>query len=223
MSHNFNKTWQLSYTRWTPIPCLLSVACSDKQALDLFFTPASTSVHLFREVSYGADETPSSAGAGPSSASSSSTYLRTPLSNATTSSPKQAPKLALRKARTCVASAVWWNRRDNLHCDVDDEGRARLRMEGEIHIPKELPPSFAFGPFKMKVCDIVNRNIFSRILVGAHYRSYRIVFDRHASFLRDRLRANRSRRQGTNIPHQRRNRDVARVWIKSTVIRSPRP
>jgi len=150
VSHNFNKTWQLSYTRGTPIPCLLSVACSDKQALDLFFTPASTSVHLFREVSYGADETPSSAGAGPSSASSSSTYLRTPLSNATTSSPKQAPKLALRKARTCVASAVWWNRRDNLHCDVDDEGRARLRMEGEIHIPKELPPSFAFGPFKMK-------------------------------------------------------------------------
>ncbi|KAI5122906.1 hypothetical protein M0805_007584 [Coniferiporia weirii] len=44
----------LTYTRGTPIPCSLTIACADVQALDLIFTPLSTSVYLIREVLYNA-------------------------------------------------------------------------------------------------------------------------------------------------------------------------
>ena len=115
---------------------MFSVACADSQALDLVFTPASTSVHLLREVAYGAEPSQPS----PQSISAAT---NTPLACALI-----APKLALRRARTAVATAVWWPARS-----ANEESGVK-RMEGEILLPRDSPPSFVFGLFSVKVCHV---------------------------------------------------------------------
>ncbi|KAH8117917.1 hypothetical protein DFH11DRAFT_1723916 [Phellopilus nigrolimitatus] len=176
----------LTYTRGSPIPCSLTVACADAQALDLVFTPAATSVHLIREVLYEADKgaaasappesslndisltvagtlsfspralllpplSRSPTAASGSTAASSSALPSAGGAGAAGAAPKTAkrqksgvaPKLALRGARTAVASAVWWPRREA------PAEAGRRRMEGEIALPKDLVPSFAFGGFSV--------------------------------------------------------------------------
>ncbi|KAL5486113.1 hypothetical protein ACEPAI_7157 [Sanghuangporus weigelae] len=42
----------LTYSRGHPLPLMLTITCSDSQALDLVFAPQNISVHLIREVCY---------------------------------------------------------------------------------------------------------------------------------------------------------------------------
>ena len=222
------------YTRGTPIPLLLTVACSDKQALELMFSPSSTSVHLFREVSYGVDNSPptslSSASASPAKTSAPSSSSNAPsvgnsLSSTTNGSSnrnhtnsrdhKQAPKLALRRARTCIASAVWWNPRRITAVHQAEDGRLRMRMEGDIIVPRDSPPSFTFGPFKTKVCVPLS----SSLLINSFMLP--LVLDCHASFLRIRLRAYKSRREGPRFRCEYRNSNTTGTWTHSTLVCTP--
>ena len=160
---------QLTYTRGSPIPLKLTLACTDLQTLELF-SPASMSVHLVREVAYDVSSSlPLRCGAADPdpvpSPSSSRIFLLSPLSRTSTSSSRKtyassttsmsvngqkiSPKLSLRHARKVVASAVWWESHE-----MPPQGAQRgiKCFDGEILLPRDIPPSFTFGGFSVKVC-----------------------------------------------------------------------
>lgn len=71
-------------------------------------------------------------------------------------------KVGLRRATKHISSAIWWpapeRSEDSEEPDellppglAEGEKEGRKRLVGEIHLPKDLTPSFIFGPFSLLV------------------------------------------------------------------------
>lgn len=59
---------------------------------------------------------------------------------------KTTPKQAMKHATTEVASAIWWPTKSGASTDV-----LTRRLDGEIHLPRDVQPSFVFGRFSLTV------------------------------------------------------------------------
>ncbi|KZS92448.1 hypothetical protein SISNIDRAFT_455645 [Sistotremastrum niveocremeum HHB9708] len=115
-----------TYARGTVIPLILDVQCTDAQAADLLGQPSSPLIALILQ------QTTSIEAALPTSARPHGTYVGGPERRG---SHKQKNKFE------CIATASWWSSREG---QSSEEGPTR-RLDGEIHLPKQLSPSFVFS------------------------------------------------------------------------------
>ena len=149
---------QLCYTRGTVIPCYLTLICLDVHALDLLSTPKSPVVRLTRRVRYtqGASSTTDDVLNEPSSPFG--TLSGDPVAPPTKSSPSYPSGIPFFKMGGGkrgdmieeideVESAVWWVPTN----DATQEMYLR-KLEGEIHLAKDLQPTCRFLPFSVEVC-----------------------------------------------------------------------
>ena len=128
-------SFQSSYTRGTTIPLSLTITLSspDTQALDLLASPSSPNVHLLRDVRYGSETTQGQTG------------------NASIAKTGMKPNLAMKSAVTQVASAVWWMPSSSSTTNQGSESGLSKRLEGEIQLPSDIPPSFLFAKLEINV------------------------------------------------------------------------
>ena len=118
----FSQRLQLMYTRGLSIPCSLTVACPDQQCVDLLTALTSPDVKLMRQVSYGPQ--PNAEGGSPSS--------------------------SLKHSTTEVSAAVWSRSADQATAN-EYSNMSKRTIDGEVHLPQDLQPSFEFGDFSLKV------------------------------------------------------------------------
>lgn len=146
----------LCYTRGTVIPCYLTLECLDVHALDLLSTPKSPVVRLTRRVRYtqGALSTTDDFINEPSSpfGTLSGDPVASPA-NSSTSYPGGVAfsDMGVSKRGNMIEEidevelAVWWVPAN----DATQEMYLR-KLEGEIHLAKDLQPTCRFLPFSIE-------------------------------------------------------------------------
>jgi len=113
--------YQTCYTRGSAIPCFLNIRTDDRHVLDLLSSPKAPNVQLVRTVGFQA----TNRGERDIQASASRTMIDV-------------------TSASVVATAVWWPTSSH-----DNPSRNERRLEGEIHLPPDLPPSCIFPGFML--------------------------------------------------------------------------
>ncbi|EDR05590.1 uncharacterized protein LACBIDRAFT_302914 [Laccaria bicolor S238N-H82] len=142
----------LCYTRGTVIPCYLTLECLDVHALDLLSTLKSPIVRLTRRVRYtpGASSTTDAVLNEPSSPFG--TLSGDPFASPTKSYPGGMPFFNGKRGDMIeeideVELAVWW-----VPANGATQEMYLRKLEGEIHLAKDLQPTCRFLPFSVEVC-----------------------------------------------------------------------
>ena len=143
---------QLCYTRGTVIPCYLTLECLDVHALGLLSTPKSPVIRLTRRVRYtqGASSPTDDALNEPSSPFG--TLGGDPVASPTKSSTSffnmgGGKRWDMIEEIDEVELAVWW-----VPANHAIQEMYLRRLEGKIHLARDLQPTCKFLPFSVEVC-----------------------------------------------------------------------
>ncbi|KDR84257.1 hypothetical protein GALMADRAFT_54975 [Galerina marginata CBS 339.88] len=117
----------LCYTRGTVIPCYLVISSQDSRSLELLASPKLQYIRLARRV----------------------TLFENPLKGIEQHVQGKQPKVL--EEFDEAELAVWWSPPK----DVLQDQHVK-RLEGEIHLAKELPPSSNFLPFSIEVSHVMS-------------------------------------------------------------------
>ncbi|KAF5321357.1 hypothetical protein D9619_000548 [Psilocybe cf. subviscida] len=127
-----------SYTRGTVIPVNMSIESSDVQALDVLAAPKALSVRLTRRIAYFEDG--AGANRGPTVSVAQGRQKVVVVSSLAPDTHN--PTRRLVEQMTEMEKAVWW-----INVDVAEQEPHKRRLEGEIHLDRDMPTSCDFPLF----------------------------------------------------------------------------
>ncbi|KAF9461996.1 hypothetical protein BDZ94DRAFT_1126652, partial [Collybia nuda] len=134
VEYNLSLARPLCYTRGTVIPCSLTIRCVDTQVLDLLSSPRAINARLQRRIK----------------------YFQSNVRQAAKRRSSTTGAIQHDVEETKITTAKWWSPPKDSLLDGDER-----RVEGELHLPRDLQPSSDFAHFIVEVSysvDLVKFN-----------------------------------------------------------------
>lgn len=128
---------QLSYTRGTVIPLVLTLASPDAQALGLLAAPSIPDVRLLRHVSHDR-----------AAAAKAKAARLDAAGNCRGVRGGSLPGVDFKVSTKFIESAVFWPSAEGAQDNLE---HGRQRLDGEIRLPSDLKPSCAIAQFELWV------------------------------------------------------------------------
>lgn len=123
----------------------MSIESSDVQALDILAAPKALAVRLIRRIAYFED---GGAGTNRGPTVSVAQGRQKVIVVSSLAPDARNPTRRLVEETTEMEKAVWW-----VNIDAAEQEPRKRRLEGEIHLDRDMPASCDFPLFKISVSD----------------------------------------------------------------------